>query len=190
MSDQALDMTLSEPGEIRIATRDNVELVLRPVAATDSDRINRFYDGLSPDDMQFRFLSAQPHLSPSQLAAMIAVDHRHREHLLAFDQADGALVASLFLAADEPFEMAEVAIAVAPTHKGHGVGWSLLHHAVDLARKRGIHRLRAIESRANRGAMEVEHMVGFQSCDYEGDATLALLEIDLRQAPSLGAISR
>ena len=183
MSDQALDMTLSEPGEIRIATRDNMELALRPVAAADSDRVNRFYDGLSPDDMQFRFLSAQPHLSPSQLAAMITVDHRHREHLLAFDQADGALVASLFIAADDPFELAEVAIAVAPTHKGRGVGWSLLHHAVDLARKRGIQRLRAIESRANRGAIEVEHRAGFRSSDYEGDATLALLEIDLRQTP-------
>ena len=183
MTAQMLDKTLSEPGEIRIATRDNVELVLRPVTAADSDRVNRFYDSLAPDDMRFRFLSAQPHLSPSQLAAMIAVDHHHREHLLAFDQANGALVASLFIAADETFELAEVAIAVAPTHKGRSVGWSLLHHAVDLARERGIHRLRAIESRANREAIAVEHMVGFRSSDYEGDATLALLEIDLRRAP-------
>src|SRR5690606_28925376 len=144
MSDRILDRTLSEPGEIRIATRDNVELVLRPVTSADSDRVNLFYDGLAPDDMRFRFLSGQSHLSPSQLAAMIAVDHCHREHLLAFDQADGALVASLFIAADEAFELAEVAIAVAPTHKGRGIGWSLLHHAVDLARERGLHRLRAV----------------------------------------------
>jgi acetyltransferase len=60
------------------------------------------------------------------------------------------------------------------------VGWSLLNHAVDLAKKRGVKRLRSIESRANREAIDVERTLGFTSSDYEGDATLALLEIDLR----------
>ena len=59
------------------------------------------------------------------------------------------------------------------------MGWSLLHHAVDLARERSIKRLQSIESRANRGAIEIEHALGFRSSDYDGDATLALLEIDL-----------
>ncbi len=89
-------------------------------------------------------------------------------------------MATLLIAADDQFETAEVAISVAPAYKGRGAGWTLLHHAVDLARERGIARLRSIESRANREAIEVERTLGFKSSDYEGDATLALLEIDLR----------
>lgn len=180
MTGQSLDTTLSEAGGAHIVTRGGADLLLRPVTDDDAELLTRFFDGLSPDDMRFRFLSAQPHLSTAQLADMIAIDHRHREHLLAFDRPSGELVASLLIAAADDFAVAEVAIAVAPAFKGRGIGWSLLHHAVDLARERGIGQLRAIESRANREAMEVERTLGFRSSPYDGDATLALLEIDLR----------
>ena len=179
MTDQSLDMTLSEAGGTSIVTRDGAEIMLRPVTADDAALLNRFFDGLAPDDMRFRFLSAQPHLSGAQLAAMIDVDHRHREHLLAFESNRNELVASLLIAADDKFEVAEVAIAILPAYKGRGVGWSLLNHAVDLAKKRGVKRLRSIESRDNREAIDVERTLGFRSSDSEGDATLALLEIDL-----------
>ena len=180
MTRQSIDATLSEAGATHLVTRGGVELTLRPVRTDDAERLARFYDGLSANDMRFRFLSAQQHLSTSQLAALIEVDHRHREHLLAFERASGALAATLLIAADDRFENAEVAVSVAPAYKGRGLGWSLLHHAVDLARERGISRLRSIESRANREAIEIERTLGFKSSDYEGDATLALLEIDLR----------
>lgn len=180
MTGQSLDITLSEAAETIVVTRDGLALTLRAVSEEDAVLLARFYDSLSADDMQFRFLSAQAHLSTAQLVAMVKVDHRHREHLLAFHQDSGDLVASLLIAADEAFEVAEVAISVASAYKGRGVGWTLLRHAVDLARERGIRRLRCIESRANSGAIEIERAIGFRSSDYEGDATIALLEIDLR----------
>jgi acetyltransferase len=177
---QSLDITLSEAGKTNIVTHDGVALTLRAVSEEDAGLLTRFYDSLSPEDMRFRFLSAQAHLSTAQLTAMVTVDHRHREHLLAFRPDNGELVASLLIAADEAFDVAEVAVSVASAYKGHGVGWSLLRHAVELARERGIRRLRCIESRANSDAIEVERALGFRSSDYEGDATVALLEIDLR----------
>ncbi|UNU44729.1 GNAT family N-acetyltransferase [Sphingopyxis sp. YF1] len=175
------DMTLSEASEGHLLTRGGVELRVRPVAESDVDIVDRFFNGLTADDMMFRFLSGQPHLSSAQLAAMVGVDHRHREHLLAFDVETGKLVASLLIAADEAFVSAEVAIAIAPAYKTRGVGWTLLHHAIELARSRGLKTLRSIESRANRGAMEVERTLGFRASNYDGDATLALLELDLTQ---------
>ncbi|MGB3847043.1 MAG: GNAT family N-acetyltransferase [Sphingopyxis sp.] len=175
------DMTLSEASEGHLLTRGGVELRVLPVAESDVDIVDRFFNGLTADDMMFRFLSGQPHLSSAQLAAMVGVDHRHREHLLAFDVETGKLVASLLIAADEAFVSAEVAIAIAPAYKTRGVGWTLLHHAIELARSRGLKTLRSIESRANRGAMEVERTLGFRASNYDGDATLALLELDLTQ---------
>ncbi len=174
------DVTLGEAGDVHLLTRGGIELRVRPVSPSDTDIVDRFFDGLTADDMMFRFLSGQQHLSSAQLAAMIGVDHRHREHLLAFDVETGKLAASLLIAADDAFEIGEVAISVDPAYKMRGVGWTLLKHAVDLARTHGLKTLRSIESRANRGAMEVERTLGFRASDYEGDATLALLELDLR----------
>ena len=176
------DVTLSEAGEVHLLTRGGIELRLRPVAENDAEVVNRFFDSLTADDMMFRFLSGQTHLSSAQLAAMIGVDHRHREHLLCFDMDTGELVASLLIAADDAIVSAEVAIAIAPGYKTRGIGWTLLNHAVDLARSRGLRTLRSIESRANRGAMDVERTLGFRASDYDGDPTLALLELDLQAA--------
>ena len=162
------------------ATHPDMPQFHNMVAESDADIVNHFFDGLTADDMQFRFLSGQSHLSSAQLAAMIGVDHRHREHLLAFDTATSELVASLLIAADEAFVTAEVAISVAPAYKTRGVGWTLLNHAVDLARARGLTTLRSIESRANHQAIELEREMGFTARPLDDDPGLVVLEARLR----------
>ena len=107
------------------------------------------------------------------------MDHRHREHLLAFEAASSLLVASLMIVADEHMKVAEVAIAVDPAFKDRGIGWTLLSHATELARERGLRCLRSIESRGNHKAIEVERALGFTTRDYDGDATLVLVEVEL-----------
>ncbi|SFG01328.1 acetyltransferase [Novosphingobium sp. CF614] len=179
MTSQALDTTLSEAGGVTLATRGGLVLKLRPVTADDAATLTALFDRLAPEDMRFRFLSGREHLSAHQLAAMIGVDHRHSEHLLAFDAATSRLTASLMIVADEHMDVAEVAIAVSPDLKGQGIGWTLLKHAAELARERGVRRLRSIESRANHQAIEVERALGFNTSDYEGDATLVLVEAQL-----------
>lgn len=179
MTSRSLDTTLSEAGGVMLTTRDGLVLKLRPVSTDDTSIVAALFDGLSPEDMRFRFLSAQRHVSAGQLAALVGVDHRHSEHLLAFDTATSQLVASLMIVADEHLEAAEVAIAVSPACKGHGIGWTLLRHAADLARERGVRWLRSIESRANHQAIEVERALGFSTRAYEGDATLVVVEAEL-----------
>lgn len=179
MTSHSLDTTLSEAAGVTLATRSGLVLKLRPVSTADAGIIAGLFGRLSPADLRFRFLSGQSHVSHDQLAMMIAVDHRHTEHLLAFDSESGELVGSLMLVADEHMETAEVAIAVAPEFKGRGIGWTLLKHAADLARERGVRHLRSIESRANHQAIEVERALGFHASDYDGDATLVLVEAEL-----------
>lgn len=179
MTSRSLDPTLSEAGGVTLATRGGLALKLRPVTDDDAPAVATLFNGLSPDDMRFRFLSAQHHLSSTQLAGLIGVDHRHSEHLLAFDSATAQLVASLMIVADEHMDTAEVAIAVRPDYKGRGIGWTLLKHAAELARERGIRHLRSIESRANHQAIEVERALGFSTSDFDDDATLVLVEAQL-----------
>ncbi len=172
MASQSIDAALSGAGEPHLATRGSVDLILRPARRHDAERLTGFYDGPSADDMRFRFLNAQSQLSTSQLSALIYVDHRHREYLLAFARPGGTLAATLLMAANNRFEDAEVAISVVPAYQRRGFGWSLLHHLIDLARERGIACLRSTKSRANRDAIEIERTLGFKSRAYEGDARL------------------
>lgn len=179
MTSRSLDTTLSEAGSVTFTTLGGLVLKLRPVVLDDVQAIAAFFNDLAPEDMRFRFLSAQKSVSAHQLAAMVSVDHRQREHLLAFDTASARLVASLMIVADEHMKAAEVAIAVSPDFKGRGIGWALLKHAANLARERGLEYLRSIESRENHQAIDVERALGFRTREYDGDATLVLVEAEL-----------
>ena len=179
MTSHALDPTLSEPGFHTLTTRDGTTLRLRPVTHHHSALLSELFASLDPDDLRYRFLGGGDHISALQLAAMIEVDHRHCEHLLAFEIKTLKLVASTLIASDDHMDCAEVAIVVHRDFKGRGIGWSLLKHAADLARERGIRRVRSIESRANYQAIEIEQMQGFTARPCQGDPGLVVLEARL-----------
>ena len=178
MSTTSLDQTLREPGTY-LLTRSGTPLRVRSVCLTDGPLLAGFFSRLSPEDLRFRFLDTRKMPVSTDIAAMLEVDHRRSEHLLAFDTRTGDLVGTLMPTAAAVMDTAEVAIAVASEWKGKGIGWALLRHASDLAFLRGIRTLRCIESRSNHDALEVEHALGFRARDADGEAGLVLLEAQL-----------
>jgi len=179
MHSTALDSTLAEEPRQYLLTREGARLRLRPVKLGDGPLLSQFLSRVSAEDLRFRFLDSRKLPNPKEIAALLEVDHRRSEHVLAFDTASGELVATLLVVADRRMETAEVAIAVAADWKGRGLGWTLLRHASDLAFIRGVKKLRSIESRANHDALEVEQALGFRARPVEGDPTLMLVEADL-----------
>lgn len=172
------DRTIAEEPRYLI-TRKGVRLRIRPVKPTDGPILAALLADLSAEDLRFRFLDARKMPRTEEIAAMVEVDHRRNEHVLAFDAATGRLVGSLMMLVDSHMDCAEVAIIVASDVKGHGVGWTLLRHASDIAFVRGVKRLRCIESRDNHDALEVERALGFHALAVEDDPGVMLLESDL-----------
>lgn len=166
----------------QLTTRSGVKLNVRPASADDEERLLGFFDGVTPDDLRFRFLSALKHVGRPFVHQLAEIDHTRTEHLLAFDARDGALVGSAMIAADEPMQKAEVAVLVRSDLKGHGIGWAMLKHACDYAAARGIRRVECIESADNRVAMSLEEEMGFETREYPGDSTLRLVSKDLEDA--------
>jgi acetyltransferase len=179
MNSTTLDRTIGENPETYLLTRSGTRLRIRPVTPTDGPLLAEFFGRLTPDDLRFRFLDTRKVPSPEEIGAMLEVDHRRSEHLLAFDTCTGELVASLMVVADPPMDSAEVAIAVAGEWKKRGIGWALLRHASDLAFIRGVTKLRCVESLSNHDALEVERALGFRSHAIEGEPGLLLVEADL-----------
>jgi acetyltransferase len=179
MDSSSLDCTIAEPRGNYCLTRSGTALRLRPAAVTDGPLLAELLARVTPEDLRFRFLDTRKMPAERDIAALLWVDHRRSEHVLAFDTATGELVATLMVVADPRMDAAEVAIAVASGWKGRGIGWALLRHASDLAFIRGVKKLRCIESRANHDALEVERALGFRARPMEGDPDLLLVEADL-----------
>lgn len=178
MTTQLPDITLAEPAPPTLITRAGVTLMLRPVHEGDETLLSEFFAAVAPEDLRFRFLTPRNRMAAEDLARLVAVDHRHSEHLLAFDKASGAMAASLMIVGDAEMQHAEVAITVAKAFKYKGLGWTLLHHATELAKARGFAKLRSVESRDNYEALEVERMSGFRAVDFEEPGQVTV-EVDL-----------
>lgn len=159
----------------RLATRSQFHFTVRPAAADDAEALLHFFEGVSVEDLRFRFFSALEHVRPEQVAALVKVDHSKTENFLAFAE-DGTLVATAMLACDGSFETAEVAIAIREDHKGRGIGWTLLGYVAEQARARGVKRLQSIESRDNHSAIELEREMGFTAHEDPDDPSLMVLE--------------
>lgn len=175
----AIDRTLSEAGETLLVTRSGVELRLRPVRIDDAVIVADLFEHLGEQELGFRFLSGMRHIKPHQVTELLQVDHRSAEHLLGFVGSGDRPVASLMIGSDRMMEVAEVAIVIDRDWHGKGIGWTLLHHAADLARERGFKVIRSIESRANHEALEVERAAGFKAVPYGGEGGLIMLEAQL-----------
>lgn len=160
-------------------TSSGVTIHLRPASIHDAAIVRALYDCLGEEDLAFRFLGPARPVRPDQIIAMLEIDHRSTEHLIAFTAGRSTPVASLLIASDQSLMEAEVAISVAREWRNKGIGWTLLRHAVDLARARGLKRLRSIENRANRDAIEVERAIGFRVSEYDGQSALVLVEAEL-----------
>ena len=167
------------PSFTEVVTRSGLGLSIRRVTPDDRALLKDFFDGVSPEDLRFRFLTAMRSVSDERIAMMVDVDHKQTEDFLAFID-DGILVGTAMIATDPSRERAEVAIAVRADFKHRGVGWTLLNHAADFAGAIGVKTLEAVESRLNQEAIEVERDSGFTVKAYPGDATLVVVSKQLQ----------
>ena len=158
-----------------LTTRSGLRLNVRPASPDDEQELMCFFAKTTPDDLRFRFLSSLKTVGPALAHQLLDVDHRRTENLLAFDAADGRLAATAMIAADERLDEAEVAVIVRSDLKGKGVGWTMLSHACDYARARGLGELHSVELSQNRAAISLEEQLGFTVRQHPDDASLTIV---------------
>jgi CRP-like cAMP-binding protein len=125
---------------IPIQTRDDAELMLRPVLPGDTERVAHSPVRLSPETLYRRFLSVR---APTKalLAYLFEVDYVDHFVWVVTDGADGPVVADArFVRDEEDPAAAEIAFTVADDYQGRGIGTVLFAALAVAARADGVER--------------------------------------------------
>lgn len=134
---------------------DGSPILIRPIRPDDKGMLQQGLRNLSEASVQRRFLSPKPSFSRAELRYLTEVDGRNHMALVA-ERPNGAARALVGVAryvrlADDP-EAAEVAVVVADSWQGHGIGTLLVDELAPRARARGIRRFTATMASDNRPA--------------------------------------
>jgi GNAT superfamily N-acetyltransferase len=167
-----------------LTTHTGLVLHVRPARPEDEAALADFFTHVTPEDLRFRFLGGIHEVGHDRLVAMTCVDHRQTENFLALAKDRKTIIATAMLACDKTLEKGEVAISVRAEFKHKGVGWELLRHVSRYAEAKGVKTLESLESRQNLEAIEVERDQGFVAKSYPDDATLVLIQKQLRRDDS------
>ncbi|WP_046729474.1 GNAT family N-acetyltransferase [Streptomyces humi] len=171
MTDDLLDRP---PAHALLA--DGTTTCIRPVVPADHDRLERFYDDMSPDNLRLRFFGV------SRRSAAMAADRAcaprpgHRA-LLAEAHGDVLGLAEYDTGGEEG--PAEISIAVADGIHHRGVGTLLIEHLVSAARAAGIDTFTADALSENREVLRLFADLGLRtSRRFEGPEARCTIHLD------------
>jgi RimJ/RimL family protein N-acetyltransferase len=147
--------------EVDVVLRDGSTVHVRPAKPSDVPAVKLLLKGLSDRSRWLRFFTAAPDL-PKAARWAAEVDNDHRYGLVATIQREGRVVghAGLERESDHP-ERAEVALEVADTVQGKGLGTALLCQLAQAANRLGIQVLDAEVLAENNKMLRV-----FRDCGY------------------------
>jgi acetyltransferase len=149
------------------------ELVIRALTGGDAILVQEFVRGLSPRSRYERYFSAIRELTPWQLERTTRTSSPSDASLAAFDGRD--LVALAECAGGE------IALVVADSLQGLGLGHELLQRLLDHARRARLPGLHGLVRVGNRAMLHLAVSFGFRARP-SGDPDLVRMELALAQA--------
>ncbi|MEU3602527.1 GNAT family N-acetyltransferase [Streptomyces sp. NPDC006798] len=181
--------------EADIVLRDGATARIRPITATDGERLVDFYEQVSDESKFYRFFAPYPHLSAKDV-------HRFTHHDFVDRVGLAVTVGDEFVAtvrydridrhgrpASAPADAAEVAFLVQDAHQGRGIASALLEHIAAVARERGIRRFAAEVLPANNKMIKVFRDAGYTQRRSFEDGTVHL-SLDLEPTAESVAVQR
>lgn len=141
----------------KVVLGPGVEVLIRPIRASDKGLLADGFERLSPQARYQRFFAPVVKLSASDLAYLTEVDHRRHEALVAIDPDEGDLIGVARYIRTSPYRdrEAEVAIVIADNWRGKGLGKALLSRLATRAREEGVVHFLAVILADNTNATDL-----------------------------------
>ena len=131
-------------------------LVFRPMARSDRDEIQRFYNDMSGQSAAFFNVNHGNERRTMEFFENGKPDHRF------FVAADGERIAGLLFIWDIDRSLPWLGIAVRDDYQGRGVGSFLLRNLFDLLQNKGYGGLILRTAKSNTGAQRLYEKTGFE----------------------------
>jgi RimJ/RimL family protein N-acetyltransferase len=133
--------TLDERYQRRLATKDGMEVLARPLRATDEQKMSDLFYRLSDRSVYTRWMTVVPRMPHHRLQRYLDVDDTDNVAIVVEHQPDGAEselvgVARYGVTSEDGF--ADVAFIIRDDWQGKGLATALLAHLVEIARDNGI----------------------------------------------------
>ena len=136
------------------------KVLIRPVRPDDEELVLQAASTrLTKDDLRLRFFAPVRDVRQPMGKRLTHVDYEREIAFILFEE--GKLMGTGRLVADDKFEEAEFALAIAHDAQRRGYGELMLRHIVDYARTRHIKRVVAHVLRENTGMIALAERVGF-----------------------------
>ncbi len=161
--------------------RDGTHVLVRPIHKSDAAIERTFIERLSPESRHFRFLGYFKSPSDELVKRLTDIDYQRDMAFIALVHDTGEKkevgVSRYSVAPDGT--SCECAVAVADEWHGRGLGALLMRHLIEVARSRGIKKMRSMDSSDNLGMRDLAAYLGFKRQTDPEDARQVLYTLSL-----------
>ena len=163
--------------EVRLRSGDLVRI--RPIHDSDAYELKRAFALMSEESQYQRFLTGMPRLTDRQAAYFTAVDHVDHVAYVAHSTHDASYIIGVarFIRYDSAPDEAELAMAIADSWHGLGLGTVMLRQLCERAREVGVRRLRAEMMPDNEGMLRLLHSAGMVDATEQDGRVVGHLEL-------------
>ncbi len=145
--------------EATVVLRDGSTVVVRPIRIEDAAALALFYKDLSLESRIFRFFAAVANADAS-IQRMVGVDYTSSYGLVALAGAKSLIVGHAMYVEIAP-RRAEMALAIADTYQGRGLGTILLGQLAEAAVAAGVETFEAVVRPENHRMLQMLRESGF-----------------------------
>jgi RimJ/RimL family protein N-acetyltransferase len=171
------DKAASNSGELHERTRGGERVLIRPMRPDDVGLYRDFLADVSAEDLRLRFFGRIAELTAEESKKLSHLDYVHDAAFGAFDEQSGEMLGLVRLRDELDEQTAQFAILVRSQLKNHGLGWLLMHRAIDFAKEKRLRRVYGDVLSENTGMLQMADELGFGTQDIGSGMTRVVLDL-------------
>jgi RimJ/RimL family protein N-acetyltransferase len=151
--------------EKKIEIKGRPPLLMRPIRVTDEAKMSRLFYSLSATTVYNRWHHGRKQLSHRDLLRLLEVDYTKNMAVVIEAKPVGEeskIIGVGRYHTDPATNYAEAAFLIRDDWQGHGLGSTLVHHLIDIARENGVAGFTAEVLAENRAMRHVFHKSGLE----------------------------
>jgi acetyltransferase len=170
--------------EKHLALRDGTAVFVRPIRPEDERLYERFFAGVTEQDLRLRFFSAFKTLDHRVIARFTQIDYARAMAFIALEDSTSEMLGVVRLHANSTYESGEYAILVRSDLKGRGLGWILMQMIIEYARAEGLQTIEGQVLTENTTMLSMCRELGFTVKVDSGDPSLCDVKLSFPRLPN------